>query len=399
MSPERTSPNGQYRTDWTRKDVGRIRLTYGYTLTEHTRAVQLLNDLYDNNQLEVLRAIKARKVSVRTLLAAKKAGRHRRDDVLVDLRLQQPLWSTLEAMAKKRGGKVHQSARSSMMRKFARTAGGVLGANAKVADLARLDWQALRPSFASPADWNHLRMAIGTALSELLDGPEHPFRKALMKKVVKETEPRRDVDVSVDEFWALVAALPEAARPGVVTLAATAMRLETEYLRCKRSDKRPDTYAVYCPGSKTADAAGLIPVAESLWEWVDAGIPAPLKKKMLREHFHRAAVTVGLGRYEETGTMRRQRVTRDRSGPPASGEAKGPIYKDLPVLRYKGITLHDLRHLALQLALDGGAQLNDVQSFARHADPAMTMRYLKRAGQRRAADAIGRTLMPEEKKA
>jgi integrase len=65
-----------------------------------------------------------------------------------------------------------------------------------------------------------------------------------------------------------------------------------------------------------------------------------------------------------------------------------------PLQVYAGMRLHDLRHLALQLALDGGAMLNDVQSLARHADPAMTMRYLKRSGSRRAADAIGRSLLP-----
>lgn len=371
MTPERTSPRGQYRTDWRRKEIGRIRVTYGKTLKAHGRAVALLDDLYDNDQWDVLRAIKAKRVTIRALLAAKKVGRTRRDDVLVDLRLQQPLWSTLEGLVSTRGGKKHQSARRSVLKKFARVAGAVLGTKAKVADLKKLHWNELRPSYASAAYWNHLRRTIGALLSELLESTAHPFRVDVMKKIAIEDEPDREVDITVDQFWALVAALPEYARPCVVTLAATAMRVETEYLRCAQDDKRPLIHAVYCPGSKNADATGNIPVAEALWEWVDAGIPSPIKLRALRRNFHNAAVAAGLGKRLETD----------------AGE------------RYTGITLHDLRHMALQLALDGGAALNDVQSFARHADPAMTMKYLKRAGQRRAADALGRMLVPakEEK--
>jgi integrase len=130
---------------------------------------------------------------------------------------------------------------------------------------------------------------------------------------------------------------------------------------------------VYSPGSKNADASGLIYVAEELWPWVEAGIPAPVKTRWLRIYLHRAAAAVGLGAFT----------------PRADGavDAKGN-----PKLEYSGLTLGQLRHLALQLALDGGATLNDVQAHARHADPKMTMRYLKRRGRKDAAAAIGREL-------
>src|SRR4051794_22074123 len=91
MSPERTSPNGQYRTDWQRQEVGRIRVSYGRTLKEHAKAIATLDELYENDQLDVLRALKKKKgeagrLTIPELLAAKKVGRHKRDDVLVDLR-------------------------------------------------------------------------------------------------------------------------------------------------------------------------------------------------------------------------------------------------------------------------------------------------------------------------
>lgn len=392
MSPERTSPGGQFRTDWRREAVGRIRVTYGYTLKEHLRAVQLLDELYDHDQLDVLRALKKKKgepgrVTIKELLAAKRAGRHRRDDVLIDLRLQRPLWSTLEAMAKLRpGGAKHRARIMSSLKKFAKSpAAGLLGAEATVAQLVDVDYVALRASFDSPSDWMHFRKAIGATLSALLEDTAHPFRRAVMKKIAREKDRERDVDVTPEQFWRLVAALPEHARPGIVTLAVTAMRLETEYMRCRASDKRPSIPGVYCPGSKTADASGIIPVAASLYPWVDAGIPAPLKHRWLRDYFHRAAIAIGLGEMIEDP---RGRVVQ-----------RGP-HQGEPLTVYRGIRLHDLRHLALQLALDGGAQLNDVQSFARHADPAMTMRYLTRSSRGRAAEAIGRQLAPpEEKKA
>lgn len=391
MSPERKG-KGEYRSIFERKEFGRIKVRYGRTLADHSRALAVLAELYDNDQLEVLQAYKRREVSMRELLAAKRLGRHRRDDVLIDLRLQQPLWTTLDEVGAKRGGKSHRAVRRSILRKFARVAAGVLRAEAKVVDLERIDWAKLRPGFGSAANWNHLRSTIGTALSELLGGPEHAFRKRVMKKIPKETELAHDVDVTVEQFWALVDHLPEAARPGVVTLAVTAMRLETEYLRCTEESKLPLTHGVYCPGSKTADASGVIPIASELWHWVHAGIPAPLQKKQLRHWFHQAAVAVGLGRYVETGTTKKVIERRSRDGAPAKGERIGRKLVEVPKTRYSGLTLHDLRHLALQLALDGGAQINDVQSLARHTDPAMTMRYLKRAGRKRAAEAIGRAL-------
>jgi integrase len=352
--------------------------------------------------------LKAREISIKALLAAKKEGRHQRGDLLVDLRLRKPLWTTLEAMAAKRpGGDKHHTRLITSLKKFAASpAGSALGAEATIADLRSVDFAALRATFGSAADWNHFRKAIGATLSSLfdteeLDGKDHPFRKRVMKKIAREAEPAIDVDVTVPQFLELVARLPEVYQAVVLTLAITGMRLVTEYLACTAADKRPKLPGVYCPGSKNADATGIIPIAPKLWPYVDAGVPAPRRIKGIRRAFHAACIATGLGRYVPTGKTRRQLVRRSRDGAPSPFEPKGPIYKDVPVVRYRGLTLHGLRHLALQFAIDGGAALNDVQAFARHADPAMTMRYLKRSGRRRAADAIAKTLnlSPKEKEA
>jgi hypothetical protein len=392
MTPERTSPGGRYRTNWTRKEIGRIRVTYGRTVKAHLKAVQLLDELYDNDQWDVLRALKKKRgepgrVTIRELLAAKKAGRHKRDDVLIDLRLQRPLWTTLlDGAGKRPGGEKHRRRVADSIRHFQRTSmGQALGGEATIANLGSIDsatWFDLRNEYASPADWNHLRKALSSILAELLGDHHHPFRKALLKRINREKEPAIEVDVTVEQFWALVEQLPEHARPGIVTLAVTGMRLNTEYLKCEPHHKRPELPGIFCPGSKNADAAGIIPVAASLWDWVDLAIPAPVQERWLRIYFHRAACAIGLGRMI----------------PDPSGRVVKRGEKEEPALVYDGFTLHGLRHLALQLALDGGAKINEVQAIARHADPKMTMRYLTKGNRRAAADAIGRALERKEEK-
>lgn len=382
MTPERTSKHGRFRIDWERQEVGRIRVTYGRTLKQYAKAIALLDELYENDQLDVLRALKKQKgqagrVTIRELLAAKKAGRHRRDDVLVDLRLQQPLWDSLEQLSKARpGGATHQKNLRFYRERFARTAAvAAIGREAVYGDLLKVDWGAAVAEFAGhPAYWNAIRKMLSACTGALLEDLYHPFRRALMQKLPKLAEPQLDVDVTTEQFWALVDAVPEHARPGIVALAVTAMRVNTEYMRATATDLRPGIHAVFSPGSKNADATGLIYVAESLWPWIEAGIPAPVKTRWLRIYLHRAALVVGLGHLvpRADGALEQDGVT--------------------PKMRYRGITLGQLRHLGLQLAMDGGATLNDVQALARHADPKMTMRYLKRGRQKSAAAAIGREL-------
>jgi integrase len=381
MTPERVSKGGQFRSSWERKEIGRIRVTYGRTLKDHHRALAILDELYKNDQHDVLRALKAKRVTIRDVLAAKKAGRLGRDDLLVDLRLQQPLWSTLERLIATRTG-ISETQRTNLgwfLKKFASTsAAAKLGQRAVFKDLLTVDWAALESEYSSPAYWNHNRKLISLCTAQLLDDVHHPFRRALMKKIDKRTEPEVEVDIEVEQFWELVDALPEHARPGVVTLAVTGMRVNTEYMAANESHLRPRIHAVYAPGSKNADAKGHIYVAESLWKWVEAGIPAPVKTNWLRKYLHRAAAEVGLGRFIPV---------------PGSEDAEGQPTKHT----YEGLTLGQLRHLALQLALDGGATLNDVQAMARHADPKMTMRYLRRNRRKSAAAAVERALTRKPK--
>lgn len=373
MSPERVSRGGQLRSDWQRKEIGRLRVTHGRTLREHQRALDLLDELYDNDQLDVIRAYQAKRVTMKELLSAKKKKGHRRDDVLVNLRLQQPLWATLEQLTRELPGtRLHRVGVLSQFNKLAASkAGARLGPRAKVADLLTVDWRAYRkevrvvpakelgdppttePLFGSPYTWNFFRRALLARMTTLLGSADAQFRLDLRKALgPKEKEPLIEVDLAPETFWELVAKAPELVQPAIVCLAITGMRLNTEYRKATAADLRPDIHAIRSPGSKTADAEGYIYVPPAYWPWIEAGIPAPIQTTAIRRNFKAAARAIG--RPE--------------------------------------LTLHMLRHLYVMLLLDGGLPIHEVQAAARHADPKMTMRYARTQSKQRAAGAMESSL-------
>jgi hypothetical protein len=131
------------------------------------------------------------------------------------------------------GGETHQKNLRFFRERLARSApAAALGRAAKYGDLLKFDWRALQAELAgSPAYWNHIRKMISSCTGALLESLYHPFRLELMKKIPKLAEPELEVDVPPEQFWQLVDALPEHARPGIVTLAVTGMRVDVEYMR------------------------------------------------------------------------------------------------------------------------------------------------------------------------
>ena len=98
----------------------------------------------------------------------------------------------------------------------------MLGAKATVADLGRVDWRALRARWGrSDADWNHLRRAVSSFLTVLLDGKHHQFRHEVMRRIPKADEGEGRVPaLTPEQFWQIVASAPEHARAAYVVLAA-----------------------------------------------------------------------------------------------------------------------------------------------------------------------------------
>jgi integrase len=166
--------------------------------------------------------------------------------------------------------------------------------------------------------------ARSRALSALLGGKHHQFRLDLLTSFPLEEERARTASLTAGEFWELVDAAPEHARPCYVLLAITGMRV-VEYLRCTPADLHADECSIDVPGTKTRASAETIFPAREFWPWIAAGIPSPLGYRWLRNYFKAAASAIGR-----------------------------------PELR-----VHDLRRLFAQLASDAGAPTAQVrQRFA-----------------------------------
>lgn len=347
--------------------IGRIALACGTTLrTERTKIAALLSRLYDHPDLRpLLRALKVGDVTLPELLAADAENR------LADLkgerrRLERLLWPAVEAWTPEEGTPTQRRYAVSL-RQLKRS--GVLPDNARVADLATVEWQGLERGWqGSAADWNHVRRAVSRFLSDLLEtddvpGQDHPFRVRLFRKRTKNRPPlfpRRDEDervpdLSIAMFWKVVNNVPEFVRPLLVTLAGTGLRVG-ELLRLTATDLLPATCAIRVPGTKTAGSAATLPVDPSLWPWVVAAVPAPVQYKWLRVYWKRGLKAAGAD----------------------------------PTLR-----LHDLRHCTGQWLTDAGRPEASVQRTLRHASPAMTRRYTVQRERGEDARTMGGILFPE----
>lgn len=356
--PERTSKRGRLRVDWVRAEVGRIRLSWGYTKKERDEFVSCLDRLYENAQLDELRAIRKGELTPAQVIEASRKGRLLRLDLLLDVKTRLPLWATLEAMVAKRGHESEHQTYTKALRTLQRVA--PLREDATIQDLLTLDRVSLRAQYRSPVTWNHMRQAVLVGLTQLFGTHEHEFRKRVRAVLgPSEQEPRRPLAVTPALFWQLVDRMPNYIQPSIICLAVTGMRI-SEYLRCTEKNLRPN-HSVYVPGRKTAGSTGLVHVPPAMWPHVVQSIPCVVSRNTLGGWLRQAAESMGLGSRDERG-------------------------------RYSGLRIHDLRHLTAIFAFEGGASVNEVQTIMRHADAKMTMRYSELQDNKRAADAIGRAM-------
>lgn len=323
---------------------------------EHSPVKKALRALYDDDQLESLRAYQDGSLSTKELLVAQKKERLTDEYLLARIKLARLLWTSMEAAIEELGDSEETRDRYrfslAKLKKHAK-----LGNHPRVRALKNVKWKQLRRRWpgkdgkppCSAADWNRLRQMVGATLTVITGDVYHPFRRAVMKQIPRLKEKPRVVELSVDEFWALVRELPEQARPGVVTMAATGFRLG-EYLACGKEHLHAATCAVENPSGKTGE--DVVHVAEWLWPWVEAGIPAPIKERWLGIHFRRARKKIG----------------------------KSTLW------------LEDIRHVFGQLAADEGVSIDKIQAAMRHESISMTSRYLKRSAKREVAEAVGRQL-------
>lgn len=358
MARTREKSDRRIRRDLTRMGVGILQITSPAT---NRRAIErhhaIVDRLVEDSQVEVLRALIARRVSLDELVDLERQGRLTGAGVLASVQLQRPLFAAWDEVAA-RMGKGRQGARRYQTTRIALERKGApqITAETRVADLgdpAKVDWEALRARWGgSGSDWNHVRRAISRLLTILLGHKLHPARGQIVALIPLAAEPHRVPDLSPARFWQIVRAARVDVQPALVTLAATGMRVG-EYLACTTDHLRPAIRALQVPGTKTEGSAAVITIDERLWPWVEAAVPPPLAYKRLRELFQEACRAVGADE----------------------------------------LVLHDLRHCHAQWATDAGVALKKVSGSLRHATTATTERYAQSADTRQVSSAVADALL------
>lgn len=415
MSPTRIRRTGSYRfeIDWTATLGFRIDRSAETTVKrEYDALVAVLYELRANGQTEILRRFARGEIPVAALKQAKRLGRLKSDSLLADLAMLGRLWHQDAICPRRRGesrehsvdclgvadrllpkmGKGQTQRRyATSLAKLRRVAKTELPDTATVSDLARTDWASLFERWPdSGSDWNHMRRAVSRLLSVLLGHPHHPARLDIMGKIPLADEEERVPELTIAQFWELVHATPEHARPCYVVLAATGMRLG-EYLRCTTEHLVPARYAIRVPGTKTKRSRRVIELGPSAWPWIEAGIPSPLQSRWIHIYWWRACVALGFGRYTQV----------IRNGVPqvkASRRADG-TREVRPVMRYTGLRLHDLRHLTGQVATDEGATTAQVGDALGHSDYKTTARYQRRRHSRIVGQKVASALFEQREDA
>jgi integrase len=343
-----------FRVDRVFPSVGRINLVSGATTrAEHAKRDALLTELYDTGRLELLRAIKAHRLTINEVYSAQRAGRL--GFVAADVALQRNLWKALDQWLPA-SGRAPATRRRHVISVRALLRSDTLSSSASVRDLAAVNWKVVYNRWdTGPAGWNRMRAAISLFLSMTL-GKLHPFRLEVIGAMPHpEESPGPVPDLTVDAFWSIVRRVPEPLRPAYVLLAATGRR-PGEYLRLQPVDLLPLTKAIRVPGTKTAGSADVVRVADALWPWVVAAVPCAVGYQVLLKRWKRACGTEG----------------------------------------HPELTLYSLRHFFAQQLAEAGAPESRIQQSLRHRSPAMTRRYTRMVDKGENARVVGSVLAPPE---
>lgn len=358
-----TKGRGKFQIDRVLPEVGRLKLSSGVTTKrDFIRRDDMILRLSEQGHVDVLLALKERKLTIDAVFASfQKTG----TTSLAALTVKGNLWEAIDKTLPSLGRSPETRHRyDTSLSKLEDC--GVLGPDTKVTDLAKAPWEEIRQHYKGPADWNHMRRALGTFLSKYLGSKTHPLRDQIMGRIAAEKEPEHTPDISVAEFWSAVALLPEWARFPVICLAFSAVRIG-EYIYAEAGDLKPNAREWRVQG-KSGSRTVSIPAA--VWHVFVAAIPARYAPKPKPGQRNSSSQ-----RYQQLAKAWLQ-VTR--------------------ALNLE-CTLHDLRHLAAQLAEDKGAGLAAIQQQLGHTTLDMTGRYAKRRMRRLAADATAEMLQQDSR--
>lgn len=316
--------------------VGRICISSGTTKAKlFDRLDSMLTDLHEHGYIDVLKAIQSGRLTLQEVYQAKRAERlsYVLADMLLDRPLQQSVDDWLPVSARATSSRDRYRVSWNALLERTDLPGGAL-----VSDLAGVDWRALHEDWPnSEADWNRMRAAVSRFLTMHLEDKHHRFRREIMREIPRGREPRGRVpDITPVLFWRLLDHVREDARPALIVLAATGLRIRSEYLRLERHHLLPHTRAIQVPeGGKTEGSSAIVRVGEETWRWVCKAVPEDLSYMQLYRTFKAAAAAVG----------------------------------------QPELTPHDLRHLTGMLLSDAGVPEARIQSAMRHLNPSMTRRY------------------------
>jgi integrase len=236
----------------------------------------------------------------------------------------------------------------------------VLGPGATIADLGEVDWWAVHRTHQdlgkSAADWNHIRRTISVILSKAA-GKKSPLRMRVMaaENFPLADEVERTTSLPPRTLERVVERLTPKVRAAIMSIVITGMR-RGEYLLCRQANLDTASHILNVPVNASSAATVPGPVHESLWHWIEDGVPAPLQYKALMRHWKKACIT------------------------------EGALHNGKP------LWLHDLRHAFAQYLSDLGVPEEAIQTMLRQRTPNLVRRYTKQTRNRNAADKLGGAL-------
>lgn len=234
---------------------------------------------------------------------------------------------------------------------------GFTGNSAMISDLVSLPWRRIRDRWgASGADWNRFRAMLSAFLSDFLGHSKHAFRLEVMGQLPRGEESAGVVpDLSVQNFWKIVAAAPLGEAASFVAMAA--LGLGPKELRNTRIAVGFDgEYVAIVLGTKAGRQGDRQVIVDKRFrEYVSAGVFARVPYKRLRKAWIAAC-------------------------------AKAKV---------SGVTMYALRHLHAQLAADANVPERDIGEALGHRSVATTRRYTRRRRVESVATAVADALSAE----
>jgi integrase len=375
------------RIDVTRfKEIGRINRPSGaQSWEDYDKRVAVLDELYEDNNLELLKAFARGEVSMDHLMRLK--GKHQLDKGIADLRLQRSLFDSFEEVVPQLGSKTKtRDDYASLLARLVELSEPKLTEAAVVRDLKDLDWDSTMDAWEaaglSGQSWKNMRVALGSFLSRLL-GKKSSARQDIMDNVPNAVgSPERTPDASIEQLAAVVRRMPRRSGSVALSLLVTGVRVEEFLGMDPDRDLMPNEQAIKVAGrerrgkaraftqrGKNKPSMGTRYVAEGFWpvvEWAARNRPC---YTTVRRHWCQACHEVGLGV-----------VTRTKND---------PNHRWPQTFRYVGMRLHDLRHCYAQYVSDAGMPLSQLRFALGQSNESSAARYAARLAKKQAASIAG----------